>query len=59
MELVDLAEGRGGVIVVLLAILELTKLALIDLVQEGPFADILLDKAKPREAHADTELSYD
>lgn len=59
MELVDLREGKGGVVVVLLAILELTKLALIDLVQEGPFADILLDKAKPREAHADNELSYD
>lgn len=59
MALVDLSEGRGGVIVVLLAILELSKLALIDLVQEGPFADILLDKARPREAHADTELSYD
>lgn len=59
MELVDLREGKGGVVVVLLAILELTKLALIDLVQEGPFADILLDKARPREAHADNELSYD
>lgn len=59
MALVDLSEGKGGVIVVLLAVLELTKLALIDLVQDGPFADILLDKAKPREAHADTELSYD
>ncbi len=58
-ELVDLAEGKGGVVVVLLAILELTKLALIDLVQDGPFEAILLDKAKPREAHGDGELSYD
>jgi len=58
-ELVDFSEGKGGVVVVLLAILELTKLALIDLVQDGPFEAILLDKAKPREAHGDGELSYD
>jgi len=59
MDLVDLSEGKGGVVVVLLAILELTKLALIDLVQEGPFEVILLDKARPREAAGDGELSYD
>jgi segregation and condensation protein A len=59
MALVDLGEGKGGVVVVLLAILELSKLALVDITQEGPFAAILLDKVRPREAHADTELSYE
>lgn len=59
IELVDLAEGKAGVVVVLLAILELSKLALVDVVQDGPFAAILLDKAKPREAAGDGELSYD
>ena len=52
MALVDLREGKPGVVVVLLAVLELTKLALVDVVQDGPFADILLDKARPREAMA-------
>jgi len=59
MELVDLAEGKAGVVVVLLAVLELTKLALIDLVQDGPFADILLAPAKPRDSVGDGEPSYD
>lgn len=48
-DLVDLAEGKAGVVVVLLAILELTKLALIDLVQDGPFAPVLIDVGQPRE----------
>lgn len=48
-DLVDLAEGKAGVVVVLLAILELTKLALIDLVQDGPFAPVLIDVGHPRE----------
>lgn len=59
MDLVDLREGKGGVVVVLLAILELSKLALVDIVQAGPFAPIQLDKAKPREAVGDGELSYE
>ena len=58
MELVDLREGRGGVVVVLLAILELSKLALVDITQHGPFADISLDKARPREAHADGDINW-
>ncbi len=64
IQLVDLREGKGGIVVVLLAILELTKLALIELVQEGPFEAILLDIAKPPEFEAagatgDGELSDD
>jgi segregation and condensation protein A len=34
------AEGRAGVVVTLLAILELLRERLIDLVQTGPFAPI-------------------
>lgn len=48
-DLVDPAEGKAGVVVVLLAILELTKLALIDLVQDAPFAPVLIDVGHPRE----------
>lgn len=48
-DLVDLSEGKAGVVVVLLAILELTKLALIDLVQDAPFAPVLIDVGRPRE----------
>ena len=55
MDLVDEAEGKAGVIVVLLAILELTKLFLIDLVQEGPFQPVRLAAPKPRAEAAVTE----
>lgn len=46
-QLVDPEEGRLGIVVCLLAILELVKLAMVDLVQEGPFADILIDVGRP------------
>jgi segregation and condensation protein A len=59
MALVDLREGKPGVVVVLLAVLELTKLALVDVMQDGPFADILLDKARPREAMSDADASWE
>jgi segregation and condensation protein A len=49
-DLCDPDEGRSGVVVCLLAILELVKLAMIDLVQEGPFAELMIDAARPREA---------
>lgn len=51
-ELMDPAEGRAGAVVCLLAILELAKLSMIDLVQDEPFAEILIDAAPPREASA-------
>lgn len=54
-DLVDLAEGKAGVVVVLLAILELTKLALIDLVQVEPFAPVRIDVGRPREERADAD----
>ena len=40
--LFDPDEGRGGVVVTFLAILELSKGAMIDIVQSGPFAPIYL-----------------
>lgn len=60
-ELVDLSEGRAGVVIVLLAILELTKLAMIELVQDAPFAPVLLDVAKAHDGSdpASVESSID
>ena len=40
MALFDLNEGRAGVVVTFLALLELTKLGLIELVQNAPFAEL-------------------
>ncbi|MDB5969021.1 MAG: Segregation and condensation protein [Hydrocarboniphaga sp.] len=47
IELIDPAEGRAGVVVCLLAILELVKLSAIDLVQDGPFTEIMIDTGRP------------
>jgi segregation and condensation protein A len=48
-ELVDLAEGRSGVVVCLLAVLELAKSGLLEIGQSGPFAALTLETAQPRE----------
>jgi segregation and condensation protein A len=47
IELIDPEEGRAGVVVCLLAILELVKLSAIDLVQDGPFTEIMIDTGRP------------
>jgi len=39
----------------LLAILELVKLAMIDLVQEGPFTELMIDAARPQQALAEPQ----
>jgi segregation and condensation protein A len=49
-QLLDPREGRAGVVVCMLALLELVKLAVIELVQDAPFAEIMLDAAGPRAA---------
>lgn len=54
-EIIDPAEGRAGVVVCLLAILELVKLAMIDLVQEGPFTELMIDAARPQQAAAEPQ----
>ena len=38
-----------GVVVCLLALLEMVKLSMIDLVQESPFAEVVIGPAKPHE----------
>ncbi|HSW11277.1 MAG TPA: ScpA family protein [Solimonas sp.] len=48
IDLVDPEEGRLGVVVCFLAILELTKSALLDIVQDQPFAPLMVQTAKPR-----------
>jgi segregation and condensation protein A len=49
-ELCDPGEGRMGVVVCLLAVLELVKGAMIELAQEAPFAPLLIQVARPHEA---------
>lgn len=49
VDLCDPDEGRMGVVVCLLALLEMVKLSMIDLVQEGPFAEVTIGAARPRE----------
>jgi segregation and condensation protein A len=51
-ELVDLSEGRAGVVVCFLAVLELAKSGLLDIAQGGPFAAITVENARPREEAA-------
>jgi segregation and condensation protein A len=48
--LCDPDEGRSGVVVSFLAVLELVKSGLIDLVQLAPFAPVTLDKARAHDA---------
>lgn len=48
-ELMDPAEGRMGVVVCLLAVLELVKGAMIELAQDGPFGPLRIQVARPRE----------
>ena len=46
--LLNAAEGKAGVVVCFLAVLELVKRNLIELVQDAPFKPILLDRAQPQ-----------
>ncbi len=48
-DLCDPDEGRMGVVVCLLALLEMVKLSMIDLEQDGPFAEVMIGAARPRE----------
>lgn len=51
-EIVDPAEGRMGVVVCLLAVLELVKGSMIELAQDGPFAPLRIQVARAREAES-------
>ena len=52
IELVDTSEGKIGVVVCFLAVLELVKGAMIELTQDGPFEPLLIGIARAREADA-------
>ncbi len=54
-ELCDPEEGRLGVVVCLLAVLELVKGAMADLTQEKPFAPLLIAVARARQAVVEGE----
>lgn len=47
-DLIDPDEGRAGIVVCLLALLELTRSALIEMKQEAAFAPLLIDVARAR-----------
>jgi segregation and condensation protein A len=49
VEICDPAEGRMGVVVCFLAVLELVKGHMIELAQESAFAPLLIQVARPRE----------
>jgi segregation and condensation protein A len=55
-DLIDPDEGRAGIVVCLLALLELTRSALIEMTQEAAFAPLLIDVAR---AHAGMENNTD
>lgn len=55
VDLVDPAEGRMGVVVCLLALLELVKGSMVELNQDAPFAPLTIQVARPRQA----EPAYD
>ena len=50
VDLIDLAEGRAGVVVCLLAILELAKSSMLEITQAGPFMPVTLAAAGYAEA---------
>tara|TARA_R110000850_G_scaffold67188_7_gene149704 strand:- start:17168 stop:18067 length:900 start_codon:yes stop_codon:yes gene_type:complete len=59
IDLCDPEEGRAGVVVVLLAILEMAKLAMIQVVQNGPFAELTIGAARPRDDSESAESNED
>jgi segregation and condensation protein A len=60
-EIVDPAEGRMGVVVCLLAVLELVKGAMVELAQEAPFAPLRIQvaRARPSGSVADTTTDWE
>ncbi len=59
VDLVDPAEGRIGVAVCLLAVLELVKGSMIELAQDAPFAPLLIQVARPRQAQSEDETAIE
>ncbi|MGH8443227.1 MAG: segregation and condensation protein A [Nevskiaceae bacterium] len=56
-EIVDPGEGRAGVVVCLLAVLELVKGAMIELTQAAPFGPLLIQVARARPAGAEDDAT--
>jgi segregation and condensation protein A len=54
-DIVDPAEGRMGVVVCLLAVLELVKGSMVELTQEAPFAPLQIAVARARPSDASVE----
>ena len=48
VSLVDLSEGRAGVVVCLLAVLELIKAAMVEVEQKIPFTEFTIRLAGPK-----------
>jgi segregation and condensation protein A len=57
MDLVDPAEGRQGIVVCLLAILELARGAMLEVVQENAFGPMRVQVARARAVVTEEELS--
>ena len=55
VDIVDPAEGRMGVVVCLLAVLELVKGSMVELAQEAPFAPLQIQVARARPSDAGVE----
>ena len=55
IDLIDPEEGRIGIVVCFLAILELTKAALLDIRQDEAFSPLLIETAGPRAAEVEEE----
>jgi segregation and condensation protein A len=58
-DLVDPEEGRLGVVVCFLAILEMARSAMLDIEQDGPFAPVTVMAARPRPAAVDDNEGAD
>ena len=56
-ELFELREGRSGAVVTFLAVLELVKAALIELVQTEPYAPIRIRAAVQHQSSANTQIT--
>jgi segregation and condensation protein A len=54
-DIVDPAEGRMGVVVCLLAVLELVKGSMVELAQDAPFAPLMLQVARARASEPSVE----
>jgi segregation and condensation protein A len=55
VDIIDPAEGRMGVVVCLLAVLELVKGSMVELAQDAPFAPLIIAVARARPTEPSVE----